>query len=220
MAFLDRLPATINAETSAAYGRQKDEWKMVNDLMAGTRTMRLNGTNYLPQHENESDPQYGKRLAVAVLTPFFKRAINFSTGKAFYKELVVVSADDDENNKKELSDKMQMIVEDANKKNDSLNKFANFAFKDSMAKGLGYLYVDAPVLDPEKVYTEAEMKSLNVRPYLLYIAPEDVLDVEIDENGVIIYCKLFERYTEFNKDKLVTVEKTRIRVVTDDFIGS
>ena len=64
---------------------------------------------YLPRHENESQKNYAKRLQKAVLAPFFKRAVNFSTGKAFFKPITLQAAD----GKSELSDKIIELVNDA-----------------------------------------------------------------------------------------------------------
>ncbi|MDD3001528.1 MAG: DUF4055 domain-containing protein [Candidatus Riflebacteria bacterium] len=214
MAF-EVMPKTITAAVSPAYKRQVTEWQMINALLGGTGVMRAMGELYLPRHENESQKNYAKRLQKAVLAPFFKRAVNFSTGKAFFKPITIQAAD----NKSELSDKIIELVNDANKKGDSFAKFCNQAFKDAWAKGLGYIYVDAPSFDPNEVRTQAQVDAIGYRPYFVYIPAEDVLDIEIDEDGQIVYVKLLERFSEFNQSLKVTEEKTRIRVVTPNEIA-
>lgn len=209
MAF-DTLPRTITAAVSPAYKRQVLEWQMINALLGGTGVMRAMGEMYLPRHENESQKSYVRRLQKAVLAPFFKRAVNFLTGKAFYKPITIQAAD----GKSYLSDKIVELANDANKKGDSFSKFCNQAFKDAWAKGLGFIYVEAPAFDPNEVRTQAQVDASGYRPYLLYIPAEDVLDVEIDADGKIIYVKMLERFSEFNQSLKVTEEKTRIRVVT------
>jgi hypothetical protein len=173
------------------------------------------GELYLPRHENESQKNYAKRLQKAVLAPFFKRAVNFSTGKAFYKPITIQAAD----GKSELSDKIVELVNDANKKGDSFAKFCNQAFKDAWAKGLGFIYVEAPSFDQNEVRTLAQVNAIGYRPYLVYVPAEDVLDIEIDEDGKIVYVKLLERFTRFNQAIKATEELTRIRVVTTTEIG-
>jgi hypothetical protein len=214
MAF-DTLPRTITAAVSPAYKRQVPEWQMINALLGGTGAMRAMGEMYLPKHENESTKSYARRLQKAVLAPFFKRAVNFSTGKAFYKPITIQSAKE----KGTLSDKIIELVNDANKKGDSFAKFCNTSFKDAWAKGLGFIYVEAPSFDTDSVLTEAEAKKIGYRPYLVYIPAEDVLDIEINEDGQIVYVKLLERFTRFNQAIKATEELTRIRVVTTTEIG-
>lgn len=214
MAF-DTLPRTITAAVSPAYKRQVPEWQMINALLGGTGVMRAMGEMYLPKHENESTKSYARRLQKAVLAPFFKRAVNFSTGKAFYKPITIQAVKD----KGTLSDKIIELVNDANKKGDSFAKFCNTSFKDAWAKGLGFIYVEAPAFDTDSVLTEAEAKKIGYRPYLVYVPAEDVLDIEINEAGQIIYVKLLERFTHFNQAIKATEELTRIRVVTTTEIG-
>jgi hypothetical protein len=214
MAF-NELPRTITGDKSPAYKRQEDEWLMINTLLGGTGEMRKANTRYLPMLKNETKLQYETRLYKSVLAPFFKRAVNFSAGKAFFKPLRIESAVE----KGEISDNMQLVIEDANRKNDSLAKFAHTAFKSAWAKGLGYIYVEAPAFDSNEIKTEAQMKAGKYRPYMLYLPAEDVLDIEIDEQGNIIYVKMIERYTDFNKATNVTEERIRLRVVTPEWIG-
>jgi len=159
MAF-EVMPKTITAAVSPAYKRQSVEWQMINALLGGTGVMRAMGELYLPRHENESQKNYAKRLQKAVLAPFFKRAVNFSTGKAFYKPITIQAAD----RKSELSDKIVELVNDPNKKGDSFAKFCNQAFKDAWAKGLGFDYVEAPAFDPNEVRTLAQVNATGYRP--------------------------------------------------------
>lgn len=214
MAF-EVLPKTITAAVSPAYKRQSVEWQMINALLGGTGVMRAHGEIYLPRHENESQKNYAKRLQKAVLAPFFKRAVNFSTGKAFYKPITIQAAD----GKSELSEKIIELSNDANKKGDSFAKFCNTSFKDAWSKGLGFIYVEAPAFDAEQVRTQAQVEATGYRPYFVYIPAEDVLDIEIDEDGKIIYVKMMERFTNFNNSLKATEEMTRIRVVTQTEIA-
>lgn len=210
-----KLPIKTNAEYAPFYYRQKDEWRMINALLNGTGEIRHESTTYLPMLKNESKEQYTIRLSKAVLKPFFKRTVKFHTGKAFFKPIMVKSAD----NKSELSEKMNALIKDADKRQNSLPKFANTAFNDAYAKGLGYIYVDAPNYDAETIKTEADLKALKVRPYLLYVPAENLLDAAIDDDGSLIYVKMLERYIKFDDTQKKTVEKTRIRIVTTEAIG-
>ncbi len=209
------MPKTITAAVSSAYKRQVREWQMINALLGGTGVMRAHGEVYLPRHENESQKNYAKRLQKAVLAPFFKRAVNFATGKVFYKPITIKAAD----GKSELSDKIVELQNDANKKGDSFAKFCNTSFKDAWAKGLGFIYVDAPDFDLNEIRTQAQVNAIGYRPYILYMPAEDVLDVEINEDGKIIYAKMLERVTRFNESIKATQELTRIRVVTQTEIA-
>jgi len=210
----EQLPATITSAKGPAYKRQELEWQMINALLGGTGAIRAFGQTYLPALDNETTTRYKKRLAKAVLAPFFKRAVGFSAGKAFFRPVLVQAVE-----KGKVSDKMQAVINDANRKSDSLNKFSASAFKDGLSKGLGYIYVEADSYDPQQVRTEAEFKAANVRPYMLYLPAEDVLDIDVDDNGNIIYAKILERYTRFNTTLNATEETTRLRLITPQWIG-
>ena len=211
----ETLPMTITSAKGPAYKRQELEWQMINALLGGTGTMRAYGQTYLPALDNETSTRYKKRLSKAVLAPFFKRAVGFSAGKAFFRPITVRAVDE----KNTISEKMQAVIADANRKSDSLNKFAASGFKNGLAKGLGYIYVEADAYDATKIRTEADFKAANIRPYLLFIPAEDVLDADIDADGNIIYAKILEKYTQFNNETKATEETTRIRLVTQNFIG-
>jgi len=211
----ETLPTTITSAKGPAHKRQELEWQMINALLGGSGSMRAWGNVYLPALDNENAVRYKKRLSKAVLAPFFKRAVGFSAGKAFFRPITVRAVKE----KTAISDKMQAVLNDANRKSDSLNKFAASAFKDGIAKGLGYIYVEADAYSPESIKTEADFKAANIRPYLLYLPAEDVLDADIDENGNIIYAKIIEKFTRFNNETKATEEATRIRLVTPKWIG-
>ena len=211
--FKNGLPATTSARKSPKYDRQKLEWEMINVLLGGTGEIRKH-TKYLPQHKNESNDQYKMRLSKAVLAPFFKRTVNFATGKAFYKAVQINPAEEFE-----IDDELQAVINDADRKNNSLNTFANLSFRDSWAKGMGFIYVEAPAYDPAQIKNEEQRRKLDIRPYLVYVEPEKLLDVVTDGNGKIIYAKMLEAFTEFDPQRQATVENTRIRIVTPDWIG-
>jgi len=212
------LPQTTTSEPSEAYKRQYAEWALINILMRGTTEIRKHGENFLPKLTNEIQKNYDNRLRKAVLAPYFKRTVNFSTGKTFYTPIKMLPKDD----QKEINPKVQAIIADATARNENLNVFAAQAFRDGWAKGLGYIYVDAPRYDDKEVRTQADLKAQfpnGHRPYFIYVRPEQMLDIMCDAAGNIIFAKMIEYYQDYNATIGRSVVKSKIRIVTKEKIG-
>lgn len=210
------LPVKISSEPSSIYNLQKDEWDLINTLLDGTTQIRKKGEKYLPRLNNESEKSYQIRLSQAVLAPYFKRTVNFSTGKTFYTPINILPVESN----KDMSPKIASMIEDATRRNENLNVFASNAFRDSWAKGMGFIYVEAPAPDTESPRTRQNLDSnMDIRPYFIYIKPENMLDITTDERGKIIFAKILEHYTHFDEAKCRSINSTRIRVVTEKYIG-
>lgn len=212
------LPLQTTSEPSEAYKRQYPEWALINLLMRGTSAIRQRGEDFLPRLNKETDENYRRRLSKAVLAPYFKRTVNFSTGKAFYTPLKMLPKDDNQR----VDPRIQAIIDDATTRNENLNVFAANAFRDGWAKGLGYIYVDAPAYDNQEVRTVADLKKKfpsGVRPYFLYVRPEQMLDIMCDASGRIIFAKMIEYYQGFDTTTAKTVVKSKLRIVTPTRVG-
>lgn len=212
---MSNLPKTITAEPSPAYKRQLYEWNMINALLGGTGEIRKAKELYLPRHQNENQSNYEIRLSKATLAPLFKRAVSLSTSKAFYKPARIETVDGEE----PINPKIKEIIEDADKKNNSFSRFCNIAFKDSWAKGLGYIYVEAPYVPVTSRLSVSQTSAFGMRPYLLYIPPEDVLDCIMDESGRIVFAKILEHSVQYDETTYSTIEITQVRLVTPHYIG-
>lgn len=212
------LPLTTTSEPCEAYKRQYPEWELINLLMRGTAAIRKKGEDYLPRLNKETDTNYDRRLSKAVLAPYFKRTVNFSTGKAFYTPIKMLPKDD----AKKVDPRLQLLIDDATARNENLNVFAAQAFRDGWAKGLGYIYVDAPAYDKNEVRTAADLKKKfpgGYRPYFLYVQPEQMLDIMCDTTGRIIFAKMIEYYQDYDVQTGKSVVKSKLRIVTENFIG-
>jgi len=212
------LPLTTTSEPNEAYKRQYPEWELINLLMRGTAAIRARGEDYLPRLNKETATNYDKRLSKAVLAPYFKRTVNFSTGKAFYTPIKMLPKDD----AKRVDPRLQMLIDDATARNENLNVFAAQAFRDGWAKGLGYIYVDAPAYDKNKVRTASDLKRQfpgGYRPYFLYVQPEQMLDIMCDQSGRIIFAKMLEYYQEYDATLGKSIVKSKLRIVTEQSIG-
>lgn len=212
------LPSQTTSEPSEAYKRQYPEWQLINLLMRGTAAIRARGEEFLPRLNKETSENYDRRLSKAVLAPYFKRTVNFSTGKAFYTPLKMLPKKENE----KVDPRIQAIIDDATTRNENLNVFSANAFRDGWAKGLGFIYVDAPSYDENEVRTVADLKKKfpgGVRPYFLYVKPEQMLDIMCDSSGRIIFAKMIEYYQDFDATTAKTVVKSKLRIVTPNQIG-
>ena len=157
-------------------------------LMGGTAAMISAGETYLPKHPEESDPNYQLRLKENILTNFVSQAISKSTGKIFSKPLVF---------KEDVPEEIKTICQNIDKHDRTLNAFLLDRVKQSFEDGISYLLVDMPeALD---VKTRADEKKKNIRPYVVPIDAQNLLEVlieTIDNKPVITRVRIMESEQE------------------------
>lgn len=156
------------ATPSSFYNSFVAVWCMIQDVLGGTRTMRLKGSLYLPQHPAEEDASYQLRLRVATFEPLFKTLINNLVGRAFDLPIEIKA----EKEAGEAED-FEKWMEDVDLRGNDANSFAQEAFERLLEFGLVYLLVDFQ--ESREGLTQAEEKQSALRPYVVAIAPQDVL---------------------------------------------
>ena len=155
--------------TSSAYDAM--EWRLTkaDALWGGTAAMRQSGTMFLPPYASETTKNWKTRLSRAVLFNYFKKTATALGGKPFSRELQVKDADP----------AIEECLENVNLQGDSFHVVAQREFTKALAKGLAIFLVDFPTNTAPNAAAE---RALGLRPYLVPIAPENLLAAYVDVN--------------------------------------
>jgi len=196
------------ATTSLAYDAMLSSWTILNDLLGGTESMRAAGTTHLPQHQEETDDAYQRRLSQATLDNVYERTLNNLSSKPFSEE---VKLNDD------IPSVIEPYLDDIDLQGNKLAVFAREWFKSGLHKGYTGVLIDLPRLEPGEnggPRTLADDRAQKVRPYWCLIRPENIIFMEvecIDGVETLTHLRLLEVYTE--RVGFAEVVKKRIRVL-------
>lgn len=197
------------ATTSAAYDTMAPRWHLIGTLLEGTEAMRAAGEAYLPRHQEESNASYAARLGAATLLNMVEITLDMLAGKPFSTPLVL---------SEDADPKFTEWAEDIDRQGNNLDVFARRWFRDGLAKGVSYVLADAPrVGETEGVRTLADDRSQNFRPYLVHVAPEDVIFMSatvVNGTEVLTHVRILE--TELVRDGWAEREVRRVRVLNPD----
>lgn len=139
--------------------------ELVNTLMGGTFAMRAAKTKYLPKHPAESDGVYETRLQKTFLDNFLDLAVAKACGKVFKKQIML----------KDVPPQLEELLDDVDLQGSGLDPFAQEVGRQSLASGISYILVDVPPSNGAK--TAAEERAAGIRPYLVHIKPDSVLEI-------------------------------------------
>lgn len=156
--------------TSSAYDAMAPRLVKANALLGGTRTMREAGLAMLPRYSSETPKNWRTRMNRAVLFNYFKKTVRALGGKPFSKAMKVEGADP----------RLEELFDDIDLQNNSFHVVAQREFTNALAKGMAIFLVDFPV---NTATNAAEEKQQNLRPYLVPIAPENLIAAYSDQDG-------------------------------------
>lgn len=163
--------------------------------------MRKAGKTFLPKYESESEKNYKVRLAVAVLTSFFKKTARNMGGRVFAKP-PTYSEDMDKN--------ILKYTENIDLQGNELSVAAAEWFIDALCYGMGYILVDFPQTNAEETKTvEAEKKS-GVRPYWVWLNVSQVNYIESDSLNNIKIAIITEYVNEIIDNSQVAIKQYRV----------
>ena len=151
--------------TSDVYDLMYENWQLPVTLMGGEKAMKEAGRTYLPQEPKESDAMYLNRKSRSTLKNYFAWAVENHTGRVF-KSPIIISDDTNETIKK--------YNENLDLQGSDVNAFYRQVLRDTLIKGISYVYVDFP-------RTEADMSlgeelDAGLRPYCIHIKAEQVIN--------------------------------------------
>lgn len=151
-------------EPSAQVAGYAEDWRLVTDLLGGTRAMRAAGERRLPRWPNESPESHKARLSTATLFPAFARTLGVMAGKPFSKALTY--GDD-------VPTRIREWCDDADLQGTNLHTFAADLLAEALGYGLCGVLVEYPRTDG--VRTVADERAVNARPYLVRYNHDQIL---------------------------------------------
>jgi len=154
----------------AAYSNSRIMMKLPDALSGGTETMRLAGTEYLPQEAGESDEKYQIRLKRSVLLEVYSRTIEKMVGEMF-KTKIAISDDVDEDVKNWLND--------IDRQGNDITVFMSKIAATAIDEGISHILVEYP-RSPGK--TLADHKAAGAQPYFVHIKPASVIGWRFDDS--------------------------------------
>lgn len=194
------------ATTSAAWDVMIGPWTKIDTLLGGTDPMREAGTRFLPVHTREAEETYAERLMSNVLYNMSKLTLDMWVGKPF-GELLKKS--------EEMPDDVKEWMEDIDLQGNNLDVFARQWFREGVAKAFSHILVEMPRINEgseERPRTLADDRQENVRPYWVFVKPENVIFAEptmIDGREVVTHVRIHEIHSE--RDGFAETHVRRIR---------
>jgi hypothetical protein len=158
------------SKTLLAVDEMRKDWGIVDALMGGTKAMRAAKTKFLPKWPKESTDTYEARIATSTLLPAFSETVQNMTGRVFAEPIVL--SDD-------VPDDVEEFAENLDCQGNNLQVWAQSFFSKALSHGLCHALVEHPKTVDEEGKplhkTKAEEKTAGVRPYVVMIAPKQVL---------------------------------------------
>ena len=143
---------------------QRADWGMIDALLGGTSAMRAAGTALLPPFPAEDADAYSRRLGASTLYNAFGRTLKTLSAKPFQTEPIFDPTP---------SGDWEMWLDNIDLEGQDFANFAKMILHAGLAKGLCHVLVDYPRQQPGM--TLADQRNQNVRPYLVFYRPEQVV---------------------------------------------
>lgn len=190
---------------SLFYEKMSPRWGLIQDVLGGTEAMRDAGQAHLPRHMHEPWDIYEERLNRSVFLNITELTLDFLVGKPFSEPVKFGET---------VSQRMIDYMDDADLQGNNYDRFARSWFREALAKGYSHCLVETPSIDEGAALTMADVREQNIRPYLVHIAPENLIAAEaIRIKGVETYVHLrFQEY-EIERDGFEEVEVEYIRIM-------
>lgn len=158
---------TDPSETSMAWDAMAPSWAMIETLLGGTKAMRNAGSVYLPQHPEESAPNYEERLLTNVLFNAMELTLDHFVGRPF-SDPVRLNAD--------VPDDIAEDLINIDLQGNDITTFCREWFRCGLAKGFCHVMVDVPQMNPAAMpQTLADDKASGRRPFWIKIEPENMI---------------------------------------------
>jgi hypothetical protein len=201
---LDRVD-TPNPE----YLAMQDTWQLIDDLMGGTRAMKVNAARWLPQEDGEKPLAYRNRVGRSVLFNAFRDTVVDLSLRPVSKPVALTGGD-------ALSEPLDAIAASVDDEQRNLTQFVYELLKIGAQRGLVHILVDYPQKPAE---TSRQERELALKPLLLVIDPENLIGWRYAKapNGEKTLTQIRIRETaNTDSGQYTVVQSQRIRVLHPD----
>lgn len=193
--------------TSMAWDSMADVWDMIDTILGGTGPMRDAAETYLPQHEQESRPNYQERLGRCTLFNMTELTLGTWVGKPFSDP---VKLNDD------VPKEIVNISDDIDLQGNNITVVARSWFRESLAKSFSHILIDMPTISKEdqKDRTLEDDVKDNIRPYWILIKPENLIFAEsqiVNGREMLTHVRILE--TIVSRVGFAEVVTERIRIL-------
>lgn len=178
--------------TSSAHNAMKDRLAELRIVFGGTETLLAAGDRYLPQFEKEEKHNYDIRRKYARLRRnMFRQACERITGRIF-EVPVKLNPPEGATVVPQLG---KTIADDADMRGNSLDRVARIVYLNALKLGFYHVFVDYPVVQARNL---AEERAARARPFLILLAPEQIIRCYEDDDGVIQHLAWLEETTSWD----------------------
>jgi hypothetical protein len=178
--------------------------EMMEACYGGTETMRQMRHLFLPQYPRETDDRYENRLRSTFALNKLREAVDTASAKPFKNLLSLTDAPD------EVSEWMW----DVDLEGHHLHLVAHNHFNRAVLKGLSHIFVDHPTT--ANLSSLAEQRSLNIRPFMRLIRPEDLLAVYHERIGGerrVVHARIASTRVGFDRETFREVTYDQVYVI-------
>lgn len=173
---------------SKAYQSMQQAWDLIDTVLGGTFAMRAAGETYLPRHKRETDDDFRRRLNLAVLRPYTRKAVDDMVSRPFSRPIQV---EDD------VPAELRPIYENADMQGNNLHNFAREVFRDAWIHGLSHILVDMPATGGK--LNAAEERERGVRPYFVHVPARNLIAAfsqRINGREVLVHARILQTVVE------------------------
>lgn len=196
------MSKTDPSTTSSAYDKMKPAWQLVDDILAGAKTIRSKGETYLPRYEAEGEAEYKRRLDASPWRPEFEDALRTLASKPFGKDVALAEG---------APQRIKEISEDVDARGSNLTAFLRGVFRGGIAKGMHAILVDYPSMFHGA--TLADERKAGARPYWVTIPAQDIIALYtdfVDGKEIVTHVRLRETVTVRDGFGETCVERIRV----------
>lgn len=189
--------------TSTAYDMMSPLWDKIATVLGGTSAMRAAGEKYLPKHEQERDKSYKNRLDRATLYNAAQITLDSWVGRPFSDPIKAT----------DVPKELEALLPNVDLQGNSIGVFARNWFREGLAKALAHVLVDHPTQPEGVVRTMADDAVSGVRPYWVFVRPEDLIFAAFDVIGgreVLTHARMRERQVTRDGFEERLVERIRV----------
>jgi hypothetical protein len=208
-------PTSLDFDTprfrSPLYYDMAPYWKICRDLFAGTKAIRANSEDYIPQNGSETATEYVNRVQRTECFPGFQHSV---------KGLASIVTREDPELQDDVPQRIKDDAEDIDGQGTHFAVFAKTYFQDGLTVGHSGILIDVPdvsaALGSEKVgrTTLREESDLGLRAYWIMIHAENIYSARfVTLRGIITLTQIvFHEATEEAFGEFATYTVSRYRV--------